>query len=214
MQEIRSADLTGEAAYKLLCGIVVPRPVAWVSTRSVTGVSNLAPFSCFTFVSHTPPMLGISIGRRPNGLKDTARNIHETREFVVHISDETLLDLLHRSGAEFPPEVSEADMLGLELVPSKLVEPLRVAKAPIAMECRLHRVIDFGNNQFFVGEVDLFHIRKGLGIDNKIDAGRLRPVARLGGPNYSTLGQIIGMPPQPEQSSSENTAQKSAVSWG
>jgi len=206
MQEIRPADLQGDAAYKLLCGVVVPRPIAWVSTRSVSGVSNLAPFSCFTFVSHRPPMLGVSIGRRPAGFKDTARNIHETQEFVVHIGDETLLDSLHRTGAEFPPEVSEADQLGLELIPSKLVAPLRVAKAPIAMECRLHKVVDFGNNQFFVGEIHLFHIREGLAADNKIDTGRLRPIARLGGPNYSTLGEIIGMAPQAGQSDPKKSA--------
>lgn len=204
MLEIRPADLQGDAAYKLLCGIVVPRPIAWVSTRSLSGLSNLAPFSCFTFVSHRPPMLGVSIGRRPSspsgGFKDTARNIHETQEFVVHIGDETLLDPLHRSGAEFPPEISEAEQLGLELVPSKLVSPLRVAKAPVAMECRLHKVVDFGNNQFFVGEIHLFHIREGLAAGTRIDAGRLRPIARLGGPNYTTLGEIIGMTPQPEQS--------------
>lgn len=214
MLEIRPADLSGDAAYKLLCGVVVPRPIAWISTRSASGVSNLAPFSCFTFVSHRPPMLGVSIGRRPSsspgGFKDTARNIHETQEFVVHIVDETLLDPLHRTGAEFPPEVSEADLLGLELVPSRLVAPLRVAKAPIAMECRLHKVVDFGSNQFFAGEIHLFHIREGLAVDNKIDTGRLRPIARLGGPNYSTLGEIIGMTPQAEHSS----PQKSTVSWG
>jgi flavin reductase (DIM6/NTAB) family NADH-FMN oxidoreductase RutF len=196
VQEIRPADLPGEAAYQLLCGIVVPRPIAWVSTRSASGGSNLAPFSCFTFVSHRPPMVGVSIGRRPNGFKDTARNIHETQEFVVHIGDETLLDPVHRTGAEFPPEVSEAELLGLELVPSKLVAPRRVAKAPIAMECRLHKVVDFGVNQFFVGEIHLFHIREGLAVNHKIDARRLRPIARLGGPNYSTLGEIIGMTPQ------------------
>lgn len=210
MQEIRPADLTGDAAYKLLCGVVVPRPIAWVSTQSVDGISNLAPFSCFTFVSHRPPMLGVSIGRRPNGLKDTARNIHETQAFVVHIGDETLLDPLHRSGGEFPPEVSEADLLGLELVPSRLVAPLRVAKAPVAMECRLHKVIDLGSNQFFVGEIQIFHIRDDLISGTRIDATKLRPVARLGGPNYSTLGEIIGMAPQAEQAS----PQKSAVSWG
>lgn len=210
MQEIRPADLTGDAAYKLLCGVVVPRPIAWVSTQSVDGISNLAPFSCFTFVSHRPPMLGVSIGRRPNGLKDTARNIHETQAFVVHIGDETLLDPLHRSGGEFPPEVSEADLLGLELVPSRLVAPLRVAKAPVAMECRLHKVIDLGSNQFFVGEIQIFHIRDDLITGTRIDAAKLRPVARLGGPNYSTLGEIIGMAPQAEQAS----PQKSAVSWG
>lgn len=206
MQEIRPADLQGDAAYKLLCGVVVPRPIAWVSTRSAAGVSNLAPFSCFTFVSHRPPMLGVSIGRRPNGFKDTAHNIHETREFVVHIGDETLLDPLHRTGAEFPPNVSEAEQLGLELVASRLVTPLRVSRAPIAMECRLHKVVDFGNNQFFVGEVHLFHIREGLAVDNKIDTTQLRPIARLGGPNYSTLGDIIGMPPQVDQSESKESA--------
>ncbi len=210
MQEIRPADLTGEAAYKLLCGVVVPRPIAWVSTRSASGQSNLAPFSCFTFVSHRPPMVGVSIGRRPNGFKDTARNIHETQEFVVHISDETLIDQVHRSGAEFPPEISEADLLGVELVPSRLVTPGRVAKAPIAMECRLHKVVDFGVNQFFVGEIQLFHIREGLAVNHKIDAGQLRPIARLGGPNYSTLGEIIGMTPQAEQSEPP----KATVSWG
>lgn len=218
MQEIRPADLTGDAAYKLLCGVVVPRPIAWVSTRSAAGLSNLAPFSCFTFVSHRPPMLGVSIGRRPSGssggspggFKDTARNIHETQEFVVHIGDETLLDPLHRTGAEFPPEVSEADLLGLELVPSRVVAPMRVALAPVAMECRLHKVVDFGSNQFFVGEIQLFHIREGLAVDNKIDAGRLRPIARLGGPNYTTLGEIIGMTPQAESSG----PRKRAVSWG
>lgn len=207
MQEIRPVDLAGDAAYKLLCGVVVPRPIAWVSTKSAAGISNLAPFSCFTFVSHRPPMLGISIGRRPNGFKDTARNIHETQEFVVHIGDESLLDPLHRSGGEFPPEVSEAELLGLDLVPSRLVAPLRVARAPVAMECGLHMVIDLGSNQFFVGEIQLFHLRDGLAVDNKVDAGQLRPVARLGGPNYATLGEIIGMTPQ-------NTGQKSAVGWG
>lgn len=210
MQEIRPADLPGEAAYKLLCGIVVPRPIAWVSTRSASGLSNLAPFSCFTFVSHRPPMLGVSIGRRPNGFKDTARNIHETQEFVVHIADETLLEPLHRSGAEFPPDISETDLLGLELVPSKLVAPLRVARATVAMECRLHKVVDFGVNQFFVGEIQLFHIHEGLAVNNKVDAGQLRPIARLGGPNYSTLGEIIAMTPQPEQSDQL----RGAASWG
>jgi len=210
MQEIRPADLTGDAAYKLLCGLVVPRPIAWVSTQSGDGVSNLAPFSCFTFVSHRPPMLGVSIGRRPQGLKDTARNIHETREFVVHIGDEALLDPLHRSGADFPPEVSEADLLGLELAPSRLVMPLRVVRAPVAMECCLHTVIDLGSNQFFVGEIQLFHIREGLAVDNKVDSARLRPLSRLGGPNYATLGQIIGMTPQAENPDT----QKSAVGWG
>lgn len=208
--EILAAELGGDAAYKLLCGVVVPRPIAWVSTKSGAGKLNLAPFSCFTFVSHRPPMVGVSIGRRPNGFKDTARNIHETGEFVVHISDETLIDPVHRSGAAYPPDVSEAELLGLELTPSRLVAPPRVVAAPIAMECRLHKVVDFGINQFFVGEIQLFHFRDGLCVNNKIDAAHLRPIARLGGPNYATLGDIVGMTPQAEQAE----ATKGTVTWG
>ena len=88
---------------------------------------------------------------------------------------------------------------------------MRVARAPIAMECRLHKVVDFGNNQFFAGEIQLFHIREDLVYGTRIDAGRLRPVARLGGPNYATLGTIIGMAPQSESQVERSNQQKSAA---
>jgi len=109
--EIDPKDLKAEESYRLLVGMVVPRPIAWVSTVSRAGVVNLAPFSMFTFVSPKPPMLAISVGRKGNVYKDTARNIFDSEEFVVNIANRALLEAVHHSADEFPPDVSEVDVL-------------------------------------------------------------------------------------------------------
>ncbi|SIT29847.1 flavin reductase family protein [Achromobacter sp. MFA1 R4] len=188
-----ASDLNPEQTYRLMSGIIVPRPIAWISTINAAGVVNLAPFSCYTFVSNQPPMVGINIGRKAGERKDTGRNIIENGHFVVNIADETLLDPLHESAQEHPPEISEAELLGLEVLPGAVIATPRLAAAPISLECRLHSVTPFGNTgaEFFVGEVVMFHIRDGLMQDGKIDTGRLRPICRIGGPNYASLGEII-----------------------
>jgi len=193
MTQIRSTDLTPEQTYRLMTGVVVPRPIAWITTRGADGVVNLAPFSCFTFVSNKPPMVGINIGRKAGVRKDTARNVHATGEFVVNIGDETLIDAIHQSAVEYPAHVSEPEMLGLALQSSDTVAPPRLQAAPISLECRLHSIIPFGETgaEFVVGEVLVFHVRDGLLHDGKIDTARLRPVARLAGPNYAGLGPIV-----------------------
>jgi len=190
---IAAHTLAPQACYKLMSGIVVPRPIAWISTRGPSEVVNLAPFSCFTFVSNAPPMIGVNIGRKAGQRKDTAHNILAHGEFVVNIGDETLLDAMHASSHEYPPDVSEAEALGLALVTGETMRTPRLAAAPISLECRLHRVIPFGRTgaEFFVGDVVLFHIRDDLVQDGKIDTAQLRPVCRLGGPNYAALGTII-----------------------
>lgn len=194
---INPSDLTAEASYKLLTGIVVPRPIAWVTTVSVDGVVNLAPFSAFTFVSPKPPMIAISIGHKAGVYKDTARNILATEEFVVNIADQAHLDALHQSAEEYASHVSEVDTLGLETSPSDLVAPPRVATTPIAMECALRHCMEFGEtrSRLFVGEVRRFHFREGLLRDGKIDTVALDPVARIAGPNYATLGHLIKKAP-------------------
>ena len=186
-----------EAMYKLLTGIVVPRPIAWVTTLSPSGGVNLAPFSAFTFVSNKPPMVGINVGRKAGVMKDTGNNIHATGEFVVNIPDETMIEPVHLSAIEYPPEVSEAELLGLPVVPGTHIRTPRLADAPISMECRFHRAIAFGDtgSEFMVGEVVAFHIRDGLCVNGKIDTAKLRPICRLGGPNYALLGEIITMKP-------------------
>jgi flavin reductase (DIM6/NTAB) family NADH-FMN oxidoreductase RutF len=193
MTTIDPKDLATEQSYKLITGIVVPRPVAWVTTLSATGSVNLAPFSAFTFVSPKPPLLAISVGRKAGVYKDTARNILAGEEYVVHIADRPLLEPMHLSSMEHPPHVSEVEELGLAMLPSVHVKPPRLSAAPIAMECRLRHCIEFGEtrSRLLVGEVVLFHVRDGLLQGGKIDTKQLDPVCRLGGPRYATLGEIV-----------------------
>ncbi len=195
--EIPSSSLDVNAAYKLLSSVVVPRPIAWVTTRSEAGVVNLAPFSCFTYVCSRPPMVAMNIERRAGMLKDTARNIRDRKEYVIHIASWPLLEKLHRSGVEHPPEVSEVEVLGLATVPSTRVDPPRLAAAPVALECRWHQTIELGEfaNALIIGEVLTFHFHEGLCVDGKVRAEDLNPIARLGGPNYAPLGPVVAMPP-------------------
>lgn len=195
--QILAASLDPEATYKLLVGAVVPRPIAWITTLNAAGGVNLAPFSAFTYVSVKPPMLGINCGTKAGTLKDTGVNIHRTGEFVVHIADETLVEPLHSSAIEYPPEVSEVTELGLETLPSVDVRTPRLAIAPIAMECRYHSATPYGDtgSEFIVGEVVRFHVRDGLCENGKIETAKLRPLARLGGPVYAKLGEFMRLLP-------------------
>jgi flavin reductase (DIM6/NTAB) family NADH-FMN oxidoreductase RutF len=193
--EIDPGTLAAEASYRLLTGIVVPRPVAWVTTQSAAGVINLAPFSAFTFVAPKPPMLAISIGHKDGTYKDTARNILATEEFVIHIADRPLTEAVHLSSVEHPPEISEVDRLGLAVAPCTRLRVPRLRDVPIAMECRLRHCLEFGDtrSRLLVGEVVMFHCREGLVQDGKIDTQRLDPICRLAGPRYATLGEIVTM---------------------
>ncbi|TFY99891.1 flavin reductase family protein [Ramlibacter rhizophilus] len=190
---INAADLDPQQTYKLLTGIIVPRPIAWVATQSPEGVLNVAPFSAFTFVSNKPPMVGVNVGRKAGVMKDTGNNIRERGEYVVHIADESLLNAVHESAEEHPPEVSEVEVLGLQCTASDFISVPRLVAPPVAMECRLHQSIAFGvtGSEFIVGEVLAFHIRDGLASNYKIDTLALNPICRLGGPNYATLGRIV-----------------------
>ena len=191
--QIDPENLSEDASYKLLTGVVVPRPIAWVSSGVLPGTINLAPFSTFTFVSSEPPMVGFNCGRRKGEQKDTSRNINEFKDYVVNIADETLLDKLHSSSEHFDSHVSEVETVGLTTVPSSKIRTPRLKEAPISMECMLRQVLNFGNSgsEFFVGEVVAFHIRDDLYNDGKIDTRLLRPICRLGGPNYAMLGDIV-----------------------
>jgi flavin reductase (DIM6/NTAB) family NADH-FMN oxidoreductase RutF len=193
VKQLDPKTLAAEAAYKLLTGVVVPRPIAWVTTLSPNGVVNLAPFSAFTFVSPKPPMLAISIGHKAGIYKDTARNILANEEFVVHIADRALLEAVHLSSVEHAPDISEVDELGLATAPAERVGIPRLADVPVAMECRLRHCIEFGEtrSRLIVGEVLMFHFRDGLLRDGKIDTQLLDPICRLAGPRYAALGETV-----------------------
>lgn len=195
--KILAASLTAEQTYKLMTGVVVPRPIAWITTQGRNDIVNAAPFSCYTIVAHKPPMIGVNIGSRAGVKKDTARNIDERKEFVVNIADESLLAPLHQSSTEYEPDISEVEVLGLETVASGIIATPRLAAVPVSLECTLHSVIPFGDTgaEFYVGEVVAIHVRDDLMQGGKIDTRHLNPICRLAGPNYATLGEIVTLQP-------------------
>jgi flavin reductase (DIM6/NTAB) family NADH-FMN oxidoreductase RutF len=185
--------------YKLMVGVIVPRPIAFVSTVDAEGHRNLAPFSFFTGVSANPPVIAFSpmVRGSDNNRKDTLRNIEATREFVVNIVSEDFAEAMNRTSPEFPPEVDEFVIAGLTPVPSDLVRPPRVAESRIHMECRLIQVVHVSpkplGGSIVLGEVLRFHIADDI-IDNyKIDPDRLRPIARMGGPTYARTTDRFNM---------------------
>ena len=194
---IDPAELGAERIYRLMTGIVVPRPIAWVTSLSAKGVVNLAPFSAFTFVSQKPPMLAISVGRKAGVYKDTAHNILDTEEYVIHIADTPLMGALHESSFEHPPEISEVEHLKLETLPSELIKVPRLAAPPVAMECRFRQCLEFGDakSRLIVGEVVMFHLRDGLVNNGKVETAALDPIARIAGPRYARLGEIVTLNP-------------------
>ncbi|MBN9478499.1 MAG: flavin reductase family protein [Burkholderiales bacterium] len=193
---LKTEGMSTEEAYRLIVGCVTPRPVAWITTQDESGRVNAAPFSSYNYVAHSPPMLAVNIGSRKGELKDTARNIVETREFVVNVATEATLELMHASGADYPPEIGEPETLGIELAPSTVVRPPRIPATPIQMECRLEHVLPLGRglNTLYIGEVVAFHLSEAIFNGRHIDAVAMRPIARLGGPYYAGLGEIFHRP--------------------
>jgi flavin reductase (DIM6/NTAB) family NADH-FMN oxidoreductase RutF len=185
--DIDFAAITEYQRYKLMASLIVPRPIALVTTLSPTGVVNAAPFSMFNMLGEEPPIVMISINRLQDGvLKDTAANIVRTKEFVVHLSDEAMAEQMHRCGERLPPEQSELDAVGLTTLPCRLVQAPRIAQAPVAFECTLWETLETASRQIFIGQVRWLHARDGL-IDTVAWRVRLQdyfPVARFGASFY------------------------------
>jgi flavin reductase (DIM6/NTAB) family NADH-FMN oxidoreductase RutF len=182
MQHLMS-ELSGPLRYKLLSSLVVPRPISFVTTVNEKGVVNAAPYSFFNVFSEDPPLVVIGIGRRADGsLKDTALNIEANGEFVVNLVDEGVATAMNVAATDFPPDQSEIDPAGLDLVPSSLVAPPRIAQAPAALECRNHTTLLVATDRrLVVGEVLAVHTREGL-VDPgnlRLDLDAYRPVGRL-----------------------------------
>jgi flavin reductase (DIM6/NTAB) family NADH-FMN oxidoreductase RutF len=168
--------------YKVLTNLVVPRPIAWITSLSDSGVVNLAPFSFFNAVGSDPVYVAVSIGLRDSGeVKDTARNILARGEFVVNLVTEELLSAMNVSAAEFPPDESELIASELHAAPSVCVRVPRLAAAQASMECRLFRSYPLGANTLFVGEVVMFHVADHL-LGPRLHINNFAPIGRLGSP--------------------------------
>jgi flavin reductase (DIM6/NTAB) family NADH-FMN oxidoreductase RutF len=180
---IDPAQQTHATNYKLLTNLVVPRPIAWVTSLSPEGVLNLAPFSFFNAVGANPVYLIFSVGRNDAGeLKDTARNIQANREFVVNMVTEDLFDAMNVSAADFPPDMSELAIAGLHIEPSIHINVPRVAEAQVSMECKLHDTQVLGDNTLIFGQVVMFHVADHL-VGERFHINGFAPIGRLGSPS-------------------------------
>ena len=201
--DLKLSDLSALERYKLLIGLVIPRPIAWISTWSENGVANCAPYSFFNVFSEDPPLCMVSFGLRSNHrIKDSLRNIRRTGEFVVNLVDEETANAMHLSSEEFPPEVSEFAQTGLTTAPAALVQHPRIAEAAACLECRVFQRLEIGpGREFVIGEILLAHAREGV-IDPKtkrISETLYRPIGRLFGNRYCTTRERFDLPgPLPE----------------
>lgn len=184
--------------YKLLIGSIIPRPIAFVTTKSEQGVINGAPFSYFNIVSSNPPMISLAI-QRPNGrLKDTARHIHHQQQFVVHIVDEDNVEQVNETAASLPVTESELARTNFTLVDSQQIAVPGIREAKIRMECRLVQSVPLMNGEeqtgdLFIGEVVQFHIDEAIYHEGRIDPRKLNAVSRLAGSNYAKVGEIFSI---------------------
>jgi len=169
--------------YKILTNLVVPRPIAWVTSLSQAGVVNLAPFSFFNAVGSNPLYVVISIGCRDNGTpKDTARNILASGEFVVNLVTEELFGAMNISAADFPPDQSELTAANVSVAPSVRVKAPRLSQAQASLECTLFKSEPIGANTLFIGEVVMFHVEDHL-LGPRMHINNFAPIGRLGSPS-------------------------------
>ena len=180
---IDPAQHTNMDNYKLLTNLVVPRPIAWISSLSPNGVVNLAPFSFFNAIGSDPLYVMFSVGKNDAGEpKDTASNIHANGEFVVNLVTEELFDAMNISAADFPAEISELEAANLHTAPSEKIKVPRVAEAKASLECRLFSEQQLGANTLIIGEVVMFHVNDDL-IDERLHINNFAPIGRMGSPS-------------------------------
>jgi len=185
-RELAPEELPERLFARLLKSVVVPRPIAWVSTTSPEGVDNLAPHSFFTFASEVPPVLQFtSIGR-----KDSLRNATETGEFVINLANLENLEAINASGTDYPPDEDEFAALGIEREPSVLVRPPRVAGSPVAIECLTEATMEFGESVVVFGKVVRLAISESVLDGDHPEIERLAPMARLGRNEWSEIGRV------------------------
>lgn len=194
-----TAALTARQRYELLISLVVPRPIAWVSTRSAAGQANLAPFSYFAAVSATPFLVSVSIGSRRGAPKDSLRNILDTGVFCVNVVTEGQLREMNETSGEYGPEVDEFALAGLVAARAETVDAPYVASAPAVLECRVFKVVELEGspNTLVIGEVLRVRVSDEIPLAPGTlfaDTAALRPVARLWGDLYALIGEMPALP--------------------
>jgi flavin reductase (DIM6/NTAB) family NADH-FMN oxidoreductase RutF len=189
MRRVIPTDVPDAGAYALLNSLVVPRPIAWISTVSADGIGNLAPHSFFSVACANPPIVSwTSVGR-----KDTLANVLATGEFVVNLATEANLHSVNASSARFEPEHDEAVALGIEMEPSAHVAPLRVASSPASLECTLHSTIELGDSVLVLGDVVAVTVDEDVMVGDHPDFARLKTVSRLGLNEWGLSPEVVAV---------------------
>ncbi|RLL41281.1 flavin reductase family protein [Oceanobacillus piezotolerans] len=194
MLSFHPKDLTERENYKLLIGSIIPRPIAFVTSKSKDGKVNAAPFSYFNIVSSNPPMISVSIQRKNGVLKDTARNIQETKEFVVHIVDESNVEEINKTAASLAPSENEIDYTNLTQVDSETVAVPAIKEAKVRFECRLEKAITLGEpagTDLIIGNIVQYHIAENIYDSGRINKDILGAVSRLAGHDYAKIGDAF-----------------------
>jgi flavin reductase (DIM6/NTAB) family NADH-FMN oxidoreductase RutF len=176
--------------------LVVPRPIGWITTISPDGVINLAPYSFFNLVSGNPPWMIFSSAPR----KHSQTNAEAGGEFVFNLATWDLREVMNASSGEFPPDISEPEAVGLEMVPSRNVKPPRVKRSPVAMECKYYKTVELigsdgkaNRSSIVIGEVVGIHIDDAVIVDGMVDIKKLRPIARLGYMDFAVVDDFFTM---------------------
>ncbi|MGZ4535135.1 MAG: flavin reductase family protein [Nocardioidaceae bacterium] len=176
--------------YRLMTAVVVPRPIAWVSTLSEHGIVNLAPHSFYNVVCARPPIVYFS----SVGGKDTLRNVRATGEFVVNLPPASMIRAVNNSSARFDFEESEAEHLGIDLEPSVRVAPPRVTGSPVSIECTVHSTHKLGDSTMVLGDVQLISVADDVLVDGHPEFARMQPLARLGRAEWALPGEVVSIP--------------------
>ncbi|MBG9981014.1 flavin reductase family protein [Facklamia sp. DSM 111018] len=191
-------DLTVKQQKKLLIGSVIPRPTALVSTQNKDGVVNLAPFSYFNIVTYQPPVLGVAVQRVNGSMKDTAINIVNGQEAVVHIVDRENVELANQAAVNYPPERSELDLAKFELVNSSQINVPGLLPSKMRFETSLFKHVIIQDEEEITADLLLlkvvyFHVAEEIYQETYIDPKKLDPVARLAGSDYSYIGEVFAL---------------------
>ncbi len=190
--EIDPATLGGRDLYRLMISCIIPRPIAFVTTLSRQGVTNLAPFSFFNGVSSDPPVVSIAVGMKRDGSKkDTWRNIEETGEYVINVVVPGLMDAVVTGAKELPYDVSELDLSKEPSLPSVRVKPPRLANSPVNLECTLLKIVEVEKTALILGRVVLYHVKDEVARDGRVDPRKLTFVGRLGDDLYCRVTDLF-----------------------
>ncbi|SDN75128.1 flavin reductase family protein [Alkalicoccus daliensis] len=195
MAEFDPKTLSKKENYRLLTSIVTPRPIAFITSISDVGVLNAAPFSYFNIISADPPLVSVSIGRKAERQKDTAKNILQTEEFVIHVADEDNIKQVNESSANLQPEESEVEHTKLSPMVSSVVGVPSLKESQVRLECKLEQHLVFegeeGATDVIIGRIVSYSADDKVVKDGSIQTEKVKPVARLGGKKYAKLGKVF-----------------------